>query len=159
MIKLQLVAGNIPANIMHEAFFILFLERDVALWSIRSWCIRSSDWSFMVEALSYFFIPASAPQLGYKGCGMYYPVCGMVDLIDPLLLIKKSSPCSGDSRKEGRSVLFNDTLNTFYLWLYGVRHILKYHTYSERGNPLLPHRLFFPISSKGSFICIIPQTG
>ena len=33
---------------------------------------------------------------------------------------------------EGRSVLFNDSLNTFYIRLY---------------------------SSKGSFICIIPQTG
>ena len=29
----------------------------------------------------------------------------------------------------------------------------------ERGNTLPPHRLLFPISSKGSFICIIPQTG
>ena len=26
-----------------------------------------------------------------------------------------------EGRKEG-SVLFNDTLNTFYLWLYGVKH-------------------------------------
>ena len=28
---------------------------------------------------------------------------------------------------------------------------------SEKGNPLPPHRLFFPISSKGSFICTIPD--
>ena len=27
--------------------------------------------------------------------------------------------------KEGRNVLFNDALNTFYLWLYGVRHMVK----------------------------------
>ena len=60
-------------------------------------------------------------------------------------------------RKEG-NVLFNDALNTFYLRLYGVRHMVKYHTYSERGNPLPPHGLF-PINSKGSFICTIPQTG
>ena len=26
---------------------------------------------------------------------------------------------------------------------------------SERGNPLPPHGLLFPISSKGSFICIV----
>ena len=26
-----------------------------------------------------------------------------------------------------------------------------------RGNLLPPHRLLFPISSKGSFICIIPD--
>ena len=51
-------------------------------------------------------------------------------------------------RKEG-NVLFNDTRNTFYLKLYGVRHMVKDHTDSERGNPLPPHRLLFPISSKG----------
>ena len=61
-------------------------------------------------------------------------------------------------RKEG-NVLFNHTLNTFYLRLYGVRHMVKDHSDSERGNLLPPHRLLFPISSKGSFICIIPQTG
>ena len=60
--------------------------------------------------------------------------------------------------KEG-NVLFNDALNTFFLQLYGVRHMVKDHSDSERGNPLLPHGLLFPISSKGSFICIIPQTG
>ena len=29
--------------------------------------------------------------------------------------------------------LFNDTLNTFYLRLYGVRHMVKDHSVSERG--------------------------
>ena len=61
-------------------------------------------------------------------------------------------------RKEG-NVLFNDTLNTFYLQLYGVRHMVKDHSDSEKGNPLLPHRLLLSINSKGSFICTIPQTG
>ena len=60
--------------------------------------------------------------------------------------------------KEG-NVLFNDVLNTFYLRLYGVGHMLKDISDSERENPLPPHGLIFPISSKGSFICIIPQTG
>ena len=57
-------------------------------------------------------------------------------------------------RKEG-NVLFNDTLNTFYLRLYGVGHMVKDHSDSEIGNPLL----LFPINHKGSFICTIPQTG
>ena len=57
-------------------------------------------------------------------------------------------------RKEG-NVLFNDTLNRFYLRLYGVRHMVKDHSDSERGNPLPPHGLLFSISSKGYFICII----
>ena len=59
-------------------------------------------------------------------------------------------------RKEG-NVLFNDALNTFYLRLYGVRHMVKDHFDSEKGNPLPPHRLLFPINSKGSFICTIPD--
>ena len=54
---------------------------------------------------------------------------------------------------------FNDALNTFYLRLYGVRHMVKDHSDSEKGNPLPPHRLLLSINSKGSFICTIPQTG
>ena len=61
------------------------------------------------------------------------------------------------SKREGH-FLFNDALNTFYLRLYGVGHMVKDHSDSERGNPLPPHGLLFPISSKGSFICTIPQT-
>ena len=60
--------------------------------------------------------------------------------------------------KEG-NILFNDALNTFYLWLYGVTHMVNDNSDSERGNPLLPHGLLFLINSKGSFICIIPQAG
>ena len=61
-------------------------------------------------------------------------------------------------RKEGNG-LFNNALNTFYLWLYGDGHMVKDNSDSERGNPLPPHGLLFLISSKGSFICTIPQTG
>ena len=61
-------------------------------------------------------------------------------------------------RKEG-NVLFNDALDTFYLQSYGVRHMVKDHSDSEIGNPLPPHGLFIPVSSKGSCICTIPQTG
>ena len=53
--------------------------------------------------------------------------------------------------KEG-NVLFNDALNTFYLLLYGVGHMIKDHSESERGNPLPPHGLLFTINNKGSFI-------
>ena len=47
--------------------------------------------------------------------------------------------------------LFNDALNTFYLRLYGVKHMVKDHSDSEKGNPLPPHRLLLSINSKGSF--------
>ena len=60
------------------------------------------------------------------------------------------------NKKEG-NVLFNNALNTFYLWLYGVRHMVKDHSDSQKGNPLPPHRLLLSINSKGSFICTIPD--
>ena len=64
-----------------------------------------------------------------------------------------------DSMVEEGNVLFNDALNTFYLRLYGVGHVVEDHSDGERGNPLPPHGLLFLISSKGSFIYTIPQTG
>ena len=62
---------------------------------------------------------------------------------------------------EGRKEMFYLTTHSthFILRLYGVGHMVKDHSDSERGNPLPPHGILFPISSKGSFICIIPQTG
>ena len=58
----------------------------------------------MVDPLSYFSIQpvlhsktASILNWCNKGCGMYYPVL-MVHIKDPLMLIGKSSPCSGSSR-------------------------------------------------------------
>ena len=59
-----------------------------------------------------------------------------------------------DEEEEG-NVLFNDTLNTFCLWLNGVRHMIKDQLDSERGNLLPQHGLLFLISSMGCFICII----
>ena len=65
-----------------------------------------------------------------------------------------------DLVQEGRNnILFNDALNTFYLRLYGVGQMVKDHSDSERGNPLPPHGLLFPINSKCSFIFTITQTG
>ena len=42
------------------------------------------------------------------------------------------------TKSEGRKEMFffNDALNTFYLQLYGVRHMVKDHSDTERGNPL-----------------------
>ena len=55
--------------------------------------------------------------------------------------------------KEG-DILINNALDTFYLRLYGVGNMVKDHSDDERRNLLL-----FPISSKCSFKCNIPQTG
>ena len=59
--------------------------------------------------------------------------------------------------REREMFLFNDTLNTFYVRLYGVRHMVKDHSDSEKENLLPPHRLLLSINSKGSFICTIPD--
>ena len=62
-------------------------------------------------------------------------------------------------RRKEENVLFNDTLNTFNLSLYGIEHMAKDDSDSERRNMLPPlHGLLFPINSKGSFICTILQT-
>ena len=72
--------------------------------------------------------------------------------------MQKSVFCKHLHRKEGNA-LFNDALNTFYLRFYGVGHIVNDRSHSERENPLPPHVLLFSISSKGYFMCTIPQTG
>ena len=75
------------------------------------------------------------------------------------ILVGPGSQSSCTKRERERNVLFNDALNTFYLRLYGVSHMVKDHSDSEKGNSLPPHRLLLSINSKGSFICTIPQTG
>ena len=40
-----------------------------------------------------------------------------------------------EERTEG-NVLFNNALYTFYLWLYGVRHMVKDHSGMKEGNVL-----------------------
>ena len=49
-------------------------------------------------------------------------------------------------------------IDSLYHQLLGVKHMVIV-TYSFRGNPLSLHRLLFPISSNGSFICTFPQAG
>ena len=39
-------------------------------------------------------------------------------------------------------------VNTFYLPLYDVGHMVNDHADIERGNPLLPHGLFFQLAAR-----------
>ena len=60
---------------------------------------------------------------------------------------------------ERKENAFNNTLNT-YLQLDGIEHMVKDRSDSKIGNLLLPlYGLVLPISSKGYFISISPQTG
>ena len=60
-------------------------------------CNGLSDQSYMVDSLNYFsFQPVIQPVLHdwcNKGCGMRYPVCGMMHIKEPLLLIETIGPC------------------------------------------------------------------
>ena len=46
-----------------------------------------------VDPLSYFSFQTVLHDCSNKGRGMCYPVCGMVHIKEPLLLIDKSSLC------------------------------------------------------------------
>ena len=46
----------------------------------------------MVDPLSYFLFQPVVHEWCNKGCGMCYPVYGIVHIKEPLLLIRKSSP-------------------------------------------------------------------
>ena len=48
-----------------------------------------------VDPLSYFSFQPVLHDWCNKCRGMCYPVCGMVHIKEPLLLIGKSSPCGG----------------------------------------------------------------
>ena len=73
-------------------------ERDVAPWQKRSLMVRWIVGSIRhgVDPLSYFSFQPVLHDWCNKGRGMCYPVCGMMHIKEPLLLIRKSSPC-GDS--------------------------------------------------------------
>ena len=86
-----------------------------------------------------------------NGVGFYY--VNQFYIFNSSLSILSTIP-----RKGRKCFLFIDALNTFYLRLYGVRHMVKVNSDNERWN-LLSHGLLFHFSSKGYFICTIPQTG
>ena len=103
----------------------------------------------MMDPLSYIYIPASAHPCCYTNRLAHQIVKAVFFsryLNGPLPYARHYITV--------RKCFINDALNTFYLRLYGVKHMVRDHSDSEKGNPLL-----FLISSKGSFICTIPQTG
>ena len=72
------------------------------------------------------------------------------------VLMFKNNKNNKTRRKEMFYLMMHS--NTFYLWLYGVRHMVQDH--SVREETCCCHMGYlFPVSSKGSFICNNPQTG
>ena len=75
-----------------------------------------------VDPLSYFSFQPVLHDWCYKGRGMYYPVCGMVHIKEPLLLIGKSSkhlnspqysPCGQLSRQDKILFTLGHRRNTY----------------------------------------------
>ena len=66
-----------------------------------------------------------------------------------------------EKEERKKEMFYLTTHSTHLIYGYMVSGIIMVndHSDSERGNPLPPHGIPFPTSSKGSFICIIPQTG
>ena len=107
-----------------------------------------------VDPLSYFSFQPVLHDWCNKGRGKFYPVCGMMHIKEPLLLIGESSPCGGSgfpSRSPSGPLHFIYGYMASDIWLRTSE--------IARGNPLPPHRLLLSINSKGSFTCTILQTG
>ena len=63
------------------------VERDEAK-SVRFWYDALSDRYLMVDPLSYFSFQPVLHDWCNKDRSMWYPVCGMMHIKEPLLLIK-----------------------------------------------------------------------
>ena len=85
-------------------------------------------------SLSYFLFQPVLHDLCNKGCGMCYPVCGMLRIKEPLLLIGKRSLYSGGSRF---SLLLN--IHSF------IYSLLAVHTF-----PYVKNRFSWKIIGKSS---------
>ena len=140
----------------YQCLFLSHIFKNVPLKNMTSGMIRTFVCWHLVHR-AFYFITQNLPntQIWAAIFGAQHTLYTVTKLLQSKVLVQVNRK---EGRKEG-NVWFNDALNTFYLWLYGVRHMVKDHSDCEGGNPLPPHGLLFPISSKGSFICIIPQTG
>ena len=71
-----------------------------------------------VDPLSYFSFQTVLLDWCNKGRGMCYPVCGMMHIKEPLLLIEKSSPCGGS----GFHLSISEWSFTIYLMPYNRKY-------------------------------------
>ena len=95
----ELHLAPIKYSVVHNVFLFFFLR--MIVWAGRSseverslmvrWVVGSILHG--VDPLSYFSFQPVLHDWCNKGRGMCYPVCGMVHIKEPLLLIDKSSLC------------------------------------------------------------------
>ena len=88
-IELFLVPASAPVcGMMH-------IKEPLLLIGKSSPCGGSGFPFSLSEKTSYFSFRPVLHDWCNKGRGMCYPVCGMVHIKEPVLLIGKSSPCGG----------------------------------------------------------------
>ena len=96
---LSLVCFYIASGLFYTASGLFYTVRGAGRSSEveRSLMVRWVVGSILhgVDPLSYFSFQPVLHDWCIKGRGMCYPVCGMVHIKDPLLLIDKSSLCDG----------------------------------------------------------------
>ena len=82
---------SVISNYIMNIHFCYFTEVERSL--MVRWVVGSILHG--VDPLSYFSFQPVLHDWCNKGRGMCYPVCGMVHIKEPLLLIDKSSLCGG----------------------------------------------------------------
>ena len=139
-------------NLLQNGYFLQNVSF-ITKWVLLTKCVVYYKMATSYKMNRFYYKMATSYKMNrfYYKMATSYKMCRYDTGLNMAAL--RTSNYNIECRKEG-NLLFNDALNT----LYGVRHMVKYHSDSERGNPLPPHGLLFPINSKGSFICTIPQT-
>ena len=89
--------GVVVPYFMHVLGFLVISGAGRSSEIERSLMVRWVVGSILhgVDPLSYFSVQPVLHDWCNKGRGMCYPVCGMVHIKEPLLLIGKSSLCGG----------------------------------------------------------------
>ena len=80
----------------HSTHFIYsYMASDIWLRTIHCSNVALLATYITSDPLGYFSFQPVLHDWCNKGRGMCYPVCGMVHIKEPLLLIGKNSPCGG----------------------------------------------------------------
>ena len=104
----------------------------------------------MVDPLSYFSFQPELHDWCNKGRGMCYPVCGMVHIKEPLLLIGKSSPYGGSGFPLCLSICLSVCLSIYlYMSIY-------LHWRRKRGGGGGGQGTHFFIGGGGAMVCLCP---
>ena len=107
----------------------------------------------MVDPLSHFSFQPVLHDWGNKDRGMCYPVCGMMHIKEPLLLIGKSSPCCG-------SGFFTLSLYKWFFAIYLTSYNRKTNVLSASLNKIFTYflKLLCACANLDSSVALVEET-